>query len=114
MQQGGPLERLEATSLVENEMTEREAYIPKIRQALASIETDSLLKCIRYVASQRGLVLCGSARCYLDSEKSDPKPYGNITYRGNIFCWLENDAPFMWLDWLNDTENFCTAIQRAA
>jgi hypothetical protein len=81
-------------------MTEREAYIPKIRQALASIETDSILKCIQYAASHHGLMLCGSARYYLESEKSTPKPYGDVTYRGNIFYWLENDAPVMGLDWI--------------
>ena len=88
-------------------MTEREAYRPQLRNAIASLETDSLYKCIRYVASQRGLVLCGSARMFLEDSKL-------AVCRGNLFYWLEYDAPFAWLDWLSDTENFCRAIQSNA
>jgi hypothetical protein len=88
-------------------MTEREMYIPKLRNALASLETDSLYKCIRYVANNRSLTLCGSARMFLEDSKL-------AKCRGNLFYWLEYDAPFAWLDWLSDTENFCKAIQSAA
>lgn len=94
-------------------MTERGVYRNNLRQSIASLETDSILKCIRYVAKHRDLTLCGSARSYLDSDKSMPKPYGEIGYRGNIFYWLENDAPMGWLDWISDTENFCKAIWNA-
>lgn len=85
-------------------MTERENYIRELRYKLAGLETDSLLACIRYVAANRSLVLCGSARSYLDSKLA-------INCRGNIFYWLENDAPMLWADWISDTENFCRAIQ---
>jgi hypothetical protein len=34
--------------------------------------------------------------------------------RGNIFYWLEYDAPMMWMEWLADVENFCKAIQSTA
>ena len=88
-------------------MTEREAYIPQLRNAIASIETDSLYKCVRYVAQYRGLTLCGSARMFLEDSKL-------AVCRGNIFYWLEYDAPFAWKDWLSDTENFCHAIQSNA
>jgi hypothetical protein len=89
-------------------MTEREVYRNQLRQSIASLETDSLLKCIRYVAANRSLTLCGSARSYLDSMgKFD------IRLRGNLFYWLENDAPMAWLDWLSETENFCKAIWSA-
>jgi len=88
-------------------MTERELYIPQLRNTIASLETDSLFKCIRYVAAHRGLVLCGSARSYLSLS-------WGTSNRANIFYWLEYDAPMMWLDWLADTENFCKAIQSAA
>jgi hypothetical protein len=88
-------------------MNEREAYRPKLRNALAWMETDSLYKCVRYVASQRGLTLCGSARLFVEDSRL-------AVCRGNIFYWLENDAPLGWLDWLSDTNNFCTAIQSNA
>jgi len=88
-------------------MTEREAYRPQLRNAIAWLETDSLYKCVRYVASQRGLTLCGSARMFLEDSKL-------AVCRGNLFYWLENDAPFAWLDWLKETENFCKAIQSNA
>lgn len=87
-------------------MTEREAYRPQLRNALAVMETDSLYRCVRYVASRRDLTLCGSARMFLDSNLA--------ICRGNIFYWLENDAPMAWLDWLSETENFCRAIWSAA
>ena len=88
-------------------MTEREVYRNNLRQSIASLETDSLLKCIRYVASRRDITLCGSAKSYLSSKLA-------IECRGNIFYWLEYDAPMLWLDWLADTENFCMAIQSNA
>ncbi len=88
-------------------MTEREAYRPMLRNAIASLETDSLYKCVRYVASNRGLTLCGSARMFIEDSKL-------AVCRGNLFYWLENDAPFAWLDWLSSTENFCAAIQSKA
>jgi len=87
-------------------MTERELHQQRIRQSLAWMETDSLYKCVRYVASNRSLTLCGSARMFIEDSKL-------AVCRGNIFYWLENDAPLAWLDWLSDTENFCRAIQSA-
>jgi hypothetical protein len=88
-------------------MTEREIYRALLRNAIASLETDSLYKCVRYVASHRNLTLCGSARMFLEDSKLS-------ICRGNIFYWLENDAPTGWLDWLSDTENFCKAIWQQA
>ncbi len=88
-------------------MTEREAYRPLLRNAIASLETDSLYKCVRYVASERSLTLCGSARMFIEDSKL-------AVCRGNIFYWLENDAPLLWMDWLSSTENFCRAIQSNA
>lgn len=88
-------------------MTERDVYRNQLRQSIASLETDSLYKCVRYVASHRSLALCGSARMFLEDSKL-------AVCRGNIFYWLEYDAAMGWLDWLSDTENFCSAIQSAA
>jgi hypothetical protein len=50
-------------------MTEREAYRPQLRNALAWMETDSLYKCVRYVAQNRSLTLCGSARMFIEDSK---------------------------------------------
>lgn len=85
-------------------VTERETYIRELRYKLAGLETSSLLACIRYVAANRSLTLCGSAQMYLDYKLA-------IECRGNIFYWLENDAPMAWLDWIADTENYYRAIR---
>jgi hypothetical protein len=88
-------------------MTEREAYAPKLRNAIGTLETDSLYKCVRYVASQPGLALCGSALSFIHDSKLS-------VCRGNLFYWLEHDAPFAWMEWISDTENFAKAIQSNA
>ena len=87
-------------------MTEREAHIWNVRQKLASMETGSLYKCIRFIAQDRSCVLCGSARLFVESKLA--------VCRGNLFYWLENEAPMGMVDWLADTENFCRAIWSAA
>ena len=86
-------------------MTEREVHIQHTRQALASMETESLYKCIRFIAKDRSCVFCGSARVFLESKLA--------VCRGNLFYWLENEAPMGIIDWLADTENFCHAIWAA-
>jgi hypothetical protein len=88
-------------------MTERQHHISQVRQSLAYIETDSLYKCVRYLAAQPGLVLCGSARVFLEDSKLSVS-------RGNIFYWLEHDAPLGMVDWIADTENFAAALWSAA
>jgi ribosomal protein S14 len=85
---------------------ERQHHINQVRFELAWLETDSLYKCVRFIAGNRSCSLCGSARAFLDNSKL-------AVCRGNIFYWLEYDAPLGMAEWMYDTENLARALSAA-